>query len=68
MPTLSHRITTPSAVLPKHRYVRDMSTKNATIPLDFAISLPEGVGLIDLEEEGTMTPRNVGNYLQVYTA
>lgn len=55
-------------MLPKHRYVRDMSTKNATIPLDFAISLPEGVGLIDLEEEGTMTPRNVGNYLQVYTA
>jgi len=39
-----------------------------TFSTDFAISLPEGVGLIDLEEGGTTIPRNVGNYLQVYNA
>jgi hypothetical protein len=68
MAALSHRITTSSEVLPKLRCVRDMSTKNKHFSPDFAISLPEDVGLLNLEEEGTRIPRNVGNCLQVDTA
>jgi len=36
--------------------------KIRTFSKDFAISLPEGVELIYLEEEGTKIPRNFGNH------
>ena len=68
MSTLSHRITTSYAVFPKFLHVTDMTTNNTHIFYGLAISLPEGVGLINLDKEGTTIPRNVGNYVKVYTA
>lgn len=68
MPTLSHRITNFLQCSQNSDVSETCQINICAFSTDFAISLPEAVGLIDLEEEGTMILRNVGTYLQVYTA